>query len=168
MRRSFAAVAVVIALTAVIVSSASAGIRPIVVAVMVAALASTVAAWRWPWALAWALSCCVIGYAVALGGRPALDPGALLVAAGLLILGEIVGSSQRVALRGADGWTLGRVIETAGLGLAAIAVAAVVLAGAALQVRGRLGLQLLGAAAAVGVFMIIRSVAASKRSRSRT
>ena len=70
MSRSFAAVVVVIALTGVIVSSANADVRPIVVAVMLAALLSTVAASRWPRALASALSCCVIAYAVALGGRP--------------------------------------------------------------------------------------------------
>jgi hypothetical protein len=164
MSRSFAAVAVVTALTAVIVSSANADVRLVVVAVMLAGLVSTVAASRWPKALAWALSCCVIGYAIALGGRPALDPGAPLVAAGLLVLGEIAGSSQGVALPGGAARTPGRAIETAGLGLVSIAVAALVVAGAVLRIRGSLGLQILGAAAAVGVFLIIRNVAASKRS----
>lgn len=168
MKGSFTAAAVVSGLGAVIAYDAPADVRPFVISVMLAAVMSTIAASRWPKALAWGLSSCVVGYAVALGGRPELDPSAPLIAAALLVVGEIVGSSHGVALPGAEDRTVRRAVETAGLGLAAIAVAAAVLAGAALRLRGSVGSQLVGAGAAVGVFAIIRHVAASKRPRSRT
>lgn len=106
----------------------------------------------------------VTAYGIALAGREALDVRAPLVAAAILLTGEfahLAVSPRRREVSPSD-----RVQQTLAVGLAAVLVGAIVLAVASPRVRGGMGFEVAGAAAAIGAFALLATNAHRLRTSS--
>lgn len=126
----------------------------IIVMALVAVAFTISSAMRWPGLLAPALASFGVAYAVGLIGDPRLDLHAPLIAAGLLVVGELAGGTDARSSSLED--RHGRIaIEVLGLGLLAILIGDVVIAGAAPRVHGSLLLEGIAAVAALGMFLLL-------------
>jgi hypothetical protein len=126
----------------------------IIVIALIAVVLTISSAMRWPGLLAPALASFGVAYAIALVGDPRLDLHAPLIGAGLLVVGELAsGTDARTSSLEARHRRI--VIEVLSLGLVAMLIGDVVLAGAAPRVHGSLILEGIGAVAAVGVFFLL-------------
>jgi hypothetical protein len=126
----------------------------IIVIALIAIVFTISSAMRWPGLLAPALASFAVAYAIALVSDPHLDLHAPFIGAALLVVGELASGTGARSLSLDD--RHGRiVIEVLSLGLAAILICVVVLAGAAPRVRGSVILEGIGAVAAVGVFFLL-------------
>jgi hypothetical protein len=141
--------------------------RPAVAVAGVVALALTAAALlRWHRALGWALVAFVVEYALALADRPELDLRAPLMAAGLLMVGEL--TSLAWGLLGTETEprrARKQIVDALGLGLGAVVVASVVIAAAAGRQRTGLLVHAVSATAAVGVLLLIVRLARERFAR---
>jgi hypothetical protein len=119
---------------------------------------------RWDDALPWALVLLGVAYTIAIEARGGeIDEAAPLVAAGLLLCGELASWSidEAVAIEAERAVVLLRSAAVAVLTLAGGAAAAAVVALAAAPIGGGLGWTMLGAAAAVAVVAIALRLARS-------
>jgi hypothetical protein len=126
----------------------------VIVIALIAVVLTISSAMRWPGLLAPALASFGVAYAIALVGDPRLDLHAPLIGAGLLVVGEFASATdaRSSSLEDRHG---SMVIEVLSLGLVAILIGAVVVAGAAPRVHGSLILEGIGAVAALGVFLLL-------------
>jgi hypothetical protein len=127
-----------------------------------AALLLGVLARGWVEALPWALALGGGGYAVSIGANAgAVDEAVPLVAAGLLICGELAAWSldERVRIVAEPAVRRRRVLAVALLGAGGLASAALVVAVAAAPAGGGLAWTTLGALAAVGAVALVVVVA---------
>lgn len=156
-----AAVAAALVLAAAMVPIAPSNLRAATAVTGSIAVVLTVAAvLGWRRALAWALVGFVLEYALALADRPELDLRAPLVAAGLLVVGELASVSRSLGgPTSAQRRTSSLIGEALAFGLGAVAVGALVIAAAADQPRAGLLVQAASAAAAVGVMLLIGRLA---------
>jgi hypothetical protein len=128
---------------------------------------TTAAALGWRRALAWALVAFVVEYALALASRPALDLRAPLVAAGLLVVGELASLAPNLGgTEPAPRRVSAQVFDALGFGLGAVALGALVLAVATNSPRVGILVQAASAAAAVGLLLLITRLA-KKRPETR-
>jgi hypothetical protein len=126
----------------------------IIVIALIAVVFTISSAMWWPGLLAPALASFAVAYAVALVSDPHLDLHAPLIGAALLVVGELASGTgaRSSSLDDRDGRI---VIQVVSLGLVAILIGDVVLAGAAPRVHMSLIHEALGAIAAVGVFFLL-------------
>jgi hypothetical protein len=147
-----AAVAVSSLLVAAIAPSVDGVARTTALAMGTIAVLLTIATTaRWPRLLPWVLVSLVATYTVALVDRPAVDLRVPLIAAGLVVVGELASVLKAV---GGRRWPRA-IVGVLGSALVSVLVADVVLVAAALRPRGGLLLLATGGAAAVGLFMLI-------------
>jgi hypothetical protein len=138
--------------------------------VAVAALA--VALWRgWPVVVAWALALLGAGYAVALAlgpERATVDAAVPLVAAALLVVAELAYWSLELRAPGSwEGPLLTRRLAALGaLALVSLALGSIVVVATAVELRGGLGLDLVGVAAAVATLAVLAGLARRGAARS--
>jgi hypothetical protein len=157
-----------VGLAVAIVLNAPPDVRLAIIVVALIAVVFTISsAMRWPGLLAPALASFGVAYAIALVGDPRLDLHVPLIGAGLLVVGELASGTDARSSPQED--RHGRiVIEVLSLGLVAILVGDVVLAGAASRVHVSLILEGIGAVAAVGVFFLLSRLTKSGGPKDRT
>jgi hypothetical protein len=138
----------------------------------VALAALAVSLWRgWPVIVAWALALLGAGYALALAlgpERATVDAAAPLVAGALLVVAELAYWSLELRDPGSwEGALLTRRLAALGaLALVSLALGSTVVVATAAELRGGLGLDLVGVAAAVATLAVLAALARRGAARS--